>query len=81
MELRKYVDVAGRPGIDHLFIVDNREMRYIDCSDVPLTYGRDLVNDVLNRTETAMPQARCYKAMELALTAQQLAERGTVWAQ
>jgi len=27
-----------------------------------------------------MPQARCYKAMELALTAQRLAERGTVWA-
>ena len=35
---------------------------------------------MLNRTETAMPQARCFKAMELALTAQQMAERGTVWA-
>jgi hypothetical protein len=28
-----------------------------------------------------MPQARCYKAMELALTAQRLAERGTPWEQ
>jgi hypothetical protein len=36
---------------------------------------------VLNRTETAMPQARCYKAMELAITAQALAERGTPWQQ
>ena len=42
---------------------------------------RQLIADVQNRTETAMPQARCYKAMELALTAQRMAERGTVWAQ
>jgi hypothetical protein len=36
---------------------------------------------VLNRTETAMPQDRCFKAMELALTAQQMAEHGTEWQQ
>jgi hypothetical protein len=40
-----------------------------------------LIDDVLNRTETAMPQARCYKAMELALKAQQMADRGTAWGQ
>jgi hypothetical protein len=30
---------------------------------------------VRDRTETAMPQERCFKAMELALTAQAMAER------
>ena len=81
IELRKYIDIAGRPGKDHLFLVDAKGTHYIDCTDQPLFYGRALIDDVLNRTETAMPQARCFKAMELALTAQQMAERGTDWAQ
>ncbi len=74
MELRKYVDIAGRPGGDHLFIVDAKGVRYEDCHSVDLPYGRQLVDDVLARTETAMTQAHCFMAMELALRAQQLAE-------
>jgi predicted dehydrogenase len=81
IELRKYIDVAGHPGKDHLIVVDNKGVERIDCSNVELPYGRQLIDDVLNRTETAMPQARCFNAMELALRAQQLAERGTVWQQ
>jgi predicted dehydrogenase len=77
IELRKYVDVAGRPGGDHLFLVDQKEMRYVDCSKEPLPYGERLVDDVLNRTETAMPQAHTFLAMELALTAQSKAKRLT----
>ncbi|MEO5806473.1 Gfo/Idh/MocA family oxidoreductase [Devosia sp.] len=79
IELRKYIDIAGRPGTDHLFLVDKKGVQHIDCSAVELPYGRQLIEDVRNRTETAMSQAHCYKAMELALTAQQLAERGTEW--
>lgn len=80
IELRKYIDIAGRPGKDHLFLVDGKGTRYIDCTDQPLHYGKALIADVLNRTETAMTHAHCYKAMELAITAQRLAEQGTVWA-
>jgi len=80
IELRKYIDIAGRPGKDHLFLVDGKGTHYMDCADQELFYGKALIADVRNRTETAMPQARCYKAMELALTAQQMAERDTVWA-
>jgi predicted dehydrogenase len=75
IEVRKNVDIAGRPGESHLFLVDQKETRYIDCSKVPLTYGEQLVNDVLNRTETAMTQAHCYLATELVLKAQQQAQR------
>jgi predicted dehydrogenase len=75
IELRKYVDVAGRPGTDHLFLVDQKETRYIDCSKEPLPYGERLVDDVLNRTETAVPQAHTFLAMELALVAQKKAQR------
>jgi len=74
MELRKYVDIGGAPGGDHLFLVDKKGVRRIDCADVELPYGRQLVADIVNRTETAMPQARCFGAAELALRAQAMAE-------
>src|SRR5262249_21291282 len=74
-EVRKNVDIAGRPGGNHLFLADQKETRYVDCSQVPLTYGEQLVDDVLNRTETAMPQAHCLLAMELALRAEKQAQR------
>jgi len=74
IELRKNVDIAGREGGNHLFLVDKKETRYMDCSGEPLPYGSQLVDDVLNRTETAMPQAHCFLATELALKAQKAAQ-------
>ena len=75
------VVVVRRPGTDHLFLVDKHGTQHIDCAGQDLPYGRQLISDVLNRTETAMPQVRAFKAMELALTAQKMAEVGTVWQQ
>lgn len=75
IELRKYIDIAGRPGTDHLFLVTQQKTEYIDCSKEELPYGRLLVSDVLNRTETAMRQVHCFLASELALTAQAKAAR------
>jgi len=74
IELRKYLDIAGRPGADHLFLTDRNGMQHIDCSGVELPYGRQLVADIRDRTETAMGQEHCFKAMELALKAQRAAE-------
>ncbi|AUD04791.1 Gfo/Idh/MocA family protein [Spirosoma pollinicola] len=74
IELRKNVDPAGREGGNHLIITDNKESRYIDCSKEPLPYGEQLVNDVINRTETAMSQEHCFMATELALRAQKQAQ-------
>ena len=79
IELRKYIDIAGRPGTDHLFLVDRKGTQHIDCSNVDLPFGRQFLDDVRNRTETAMPQERCYNAMKMALTAQAKAEQGTEW--
>jgi predicted dehydrogenase len=75
IELRKYIDIAGRPGGDHLFLVDQSGMHRIDCSEVELPYGRQLIDDVLDRTETAMTQAHCFLATELALMAEAMAIR------
>lgn len=75
MELRENVDIAGRPGGDHLFLVDQKGPTHVDCSDVPLLYGERLVDDVLNRTATADSQSRTFLAMQLALEAQNRARR------
>ncbi len=75
IELRKYADMAGRPGGDHLFLANRDGVRHIDCSRIHIPYGEQLRDDVLNRTETAMPQAHCFKATELALRAQAMAQR------
>ena len=75
IEVRKTVDLAGRPGSNHLFLVDNKAARYVECGDVVLAYGERLVDDVLNRTETANPQAQTFLAMDVALRAQKAARR------
>lgn len=75
IEIRKNIDIAGREGGNHLFLVDQKQTRYVDCKDQALPYGTRLVDDVQNRTETAMPQRHCFLAMELALKAQAGAKR------
>jgi predicted dehydrogenase len=75
LEIRKNVDIAGRNLGSFLFQVDQKGTRYIDCQDVPLPYGERLINDVLDRTDTAMNQEHCFYAMELALKAEKQAQR------
>ncbi len=75
MEVRKNVDINGKAGSNHLFLVDQKGVQRIDCADVQLKYGELLVNDILNRTETAMSQKHCFLATELALRAQKQAQR------
>ena len=75
IEIRKNIDIAGRDGGNHLFVVNGKDTQYFDCSNVNLPYGEQLVNDVLNRTETAMTQEHCFLATELALKAQKQAKK------
>jgi len=77
IELRKNIDVTGRSGTNHLFVVDQQGSRYIDCSAEPLPYGAQLISDVQNRTETAISQAHVFLTCELILKAQAMAKRIT----
>jgi predicted dehydrogenase len=70
IELRKYVDPAGRPGGNHLFITDRKSTRYIDCSNVYLPFGSQFVADVVERTSNGQDQEQALLAAELVLTAQ-----------
>ncbi len=70
IELRKYLDIEGRPGTDHLFLADRKGTSHIACEGRKLTYFRDFAADVRDRTETAMPQAHALTVCRLALQAQ-----------
>ncbi|MCA6469658.1 MAG: Gfo/Idh/MocA family oxidoreductase [Chitinophagaceae bacterium] len=73
IEVRKNIDIAGPAGGNHLYLVNHKETRFIDCNNDTLPFGNLFVDDVLNRTETAMSQQHCFLATELALLAQQQA--------
>ena len=75
IEIRKYTDLAKSEKGNHLYLANNEEVKYINCSDVELPYFRNLINDVTNRTETACPQELTYLSMELAIKAQMQAEK------
>ena len=75
IELRKYVDPAGRPGANHLLLVDKKRTLYMDCSKVHLPFGPQFVSDVVERTSVAQDQDQALLAAELVLKAQQKATR------
>ena len=75
IEIRKNCDIAGRPGGEHLFLVDQKGTHYIPCRDVEPPYGRQLIADVLQRTQIAMPQEHPFTVSEIALRAQEHADR------
>lgn len=70
IELRKYIDIAGREGKDHLFLVNEKGVEHIDCSSEELDYFRQFSADVRERTETAMSQDHVYEVCRLSLEAQ-----------
>jgi predicted dehydrogenase len=75
IEIRKNIDIARHASGNHLYLANNQETMYLDCNDVTLPFGVQFVDDVVNRTETAMTQAHCFLATTLALEAQQMARK------
>ncbi|MCB1705021.1 MAG: Gfo/Idh/MocA family oxidoreductase [Halioglobus sp.] len=76
IELRKYLDVARVAPAAKLILVDGEQEREIDClnrSGFPF-FGQ-LIRDCIERTETAMTQSHVFKAAELSMRAQALAEQ------
>jgi predicted dehydrogenase len=70
IEIRKNIDLNGKTGANHLFLVNRHGTEYIACDKLPLPYGKQLIHDVLKRGETAMKQDHCFLSCELALIAQ-----------
>jgi predicted dehydrogenase len=76
IELRKYADIATDHGPDQLFLVDGKGEHRISCAgQVGYPFFGQLILDCLNRSENAMTQAHTFKAAELCLLAQEMADR------
>jgi predicted dehydrogenase len=75
IEARKYTNVAVSKQGNHLFVVDSKRSRYIDCSQGPLPFGGQFVADVVERTHHAQDQEQCLLAAELSIKAQLNATR------
>lgn len=76
IEVRKNIDIlSGNKGGNQLYLVNQKETIHMDCNNETLPFGPLFVNDVLNRTETAMSQTHCFLATELALKAQKKASQ------
>ena len=75
IELRKYTDIASDHGPDQLFLVDEKGEHRIPCAGrVGFPYFGQLILDCLDRTEKAMTQDHAFKAAELCLIAQEMAD-------
>ncbi|WNR43481.1 Gfo/Idh/MocA family protein [Paenibacillus roseipurpureus] len=71
IELRKYIDVARGKAGNQLYLVNQTEQRHFDLNDQPGTsFFRDLIQDCLNRTETASVQKHDFRVAELSMLAQ-----------
>ncbi len=79
IELRKYVDVARDPSTDHVYLVDGTGEQHIHVAGkVGYPFFGQLILDCLERTEGAMTQEHAFKAAQLCLEAQAMADRDGV---
>jgi predicted dehydrogenase len=77
IELRKYIDIARERAGDQLYLVNGQgEQRMALAGQVGYPFFGRLIRDCLERSELAMTQAHAFKAAELCLRAQVLAEKG-----
>jgi len=73
IEIRKYVDLT-RGEQDVVYLVNKEgEQRFPVAGKVGFPFFGELIKDCLNRTENAMTQAHAFKAAELCVKAQMLA--------
>jgi len=75
VELRKNLDIEGREGSNHMFVVGRERTRYMDCSALPVTYYRDVIDAVRTRDFAALPQEQVFTVCRMALRAQAEAKR------
>jgi len=75
IELRKYVDIGTDRMGDQVYLVNQDGERRMEVGGkVGYAFFGQLILDCLNRTEHAMTQAHAFKAAELSMLAQQVAD-------
>ncbi len=75
LEVRKYLDVAREAPSSKIFLVNGMEELEIQClGNTGFPFFGELILDCIHRTETAMTQEHAFKAAELSLQAQAMAD-------
>ena len=78
LELRKNYDISHSRSPGNIYIViDNHEYYLNVAGKVGFPFFRNLINDSINRTDTAMSQEHALKVGEIAVKAQIMANLGT----
>ncbi len=75
LELRKNLDIEGRDGGGHLFVANRERTRYQACAALPVSYYRDFLADVRDRSSHVMEGGRVFTVSRLALRCQMQAAR------
>ncbi len=77
IELRKYIDLAAGEKRENMVYWANRkgEFRFDATGQVGCPFFSRLIRECLDRTETAMTQEHAFRAAELCLKAQALADK------
>ena len=77
LELRKYIDVAADPEGDHVILVNRQgEYHFKAAGSCGFPFFGRFVRDCLDRGATAMDQELVFRAIELAIEAEESAARG-----
>lgn len=75
IEVRKYIDYSDAENPSQiLFLTDSSGIKRFDCRQDTFPFFGNFILDILNNTENAMTQEHAFKAAELALKSQQIAE-------
>ncbi|MBS0643249.1 MAG: Gfo/Idh/MocA family oxidoreductase [Proteobacteria bacterium] len=75
LELRKNLDIEGRPGGNHMFVANRERTRHVDCGALPVCYYADFLADVRDRAGRVLADGRIVAACRVALRCQAAAER------
>ena len=76
LEVRKYLDLGRQTPASLILKVDGENVETIDCADrIGYPFFGQLILDSLNGTEHAMSQAHIFKAAELSMSAQAVADQ------
>ncbi len=77
LELRKNLDLAGRPGGDHIFITNSTNTRHVQVDSAQVSYYQDFLHDLGNRGNRVMEPDQVFASCRLALRCQTVAQRFT----
>ncbi len=75
LEIRKYIALARQEPGNKIFLVNGEEEQEIDCDGTTgFPFFGEMILDILNGTEKAMTQEHIFKAAELSMLAQEMAD-------